>query len=64
MQRFGRDSQAIWRGTGLTTRVRRRKHQPNCEALEGRQLLSGYYVINTFSGKVLDDPGSSTSNGT
>jgi hypothetical protein len=29
----------------------------------GRQLLAGYYVINTFSGKVLDDPDFSTSNG-
>ena len=39
MQRFSRDSQASWRGTGPMTRVRRRNHQPNCEALEGWQLL-------------------------
>jgi hypothetical protein len=44
-------------------RARRRNHRPDCEALESRELLSGYYLINTFSGKVLDDPGFSTSNG-
>jgi hypothetical protein len=27
-------------------------------------LLSGYYVINAFSGKVLGNPGSSRSHGT
>jgi hypothetical protein len=45
--------------------VRRRNHQLNCEALEGRQLLSvpAFYVINNASGKVLDDPNSSTRNG-
>ena len=64
MQRFGRDSQARGRGTGPMTRVRRRNHQLNCEALESRQLLSGYYIVNAASGKVLDDPGGSTSNGT
>ena len=64
MQRFGRDSQARWRGTGPMTRVRRRNHRLNCEALESRQLLSGYYIVNASSGKVLDDPGGSTSNGT
>src|SRR5271166_6069215 len=63
MQRFGRDSQARWRGTGPMTRVRRRNHQLNCEALESRQLLSGYYIVNEASGKVLDDPAFSTSNG-
>jgi hypothetical protein len=63
MQRFGRDSQARWRGTGPMARARRRNHRPDPEALEGRQLLSGYYLINAFSGKVLDDPGFSTSNG-
>ena len=45
------------------TRLRRRNRQLNCEALESRQLLSGYYIVNAFSGKVLDDPGFSTSNG-
>jgi hypothetical protein len=45
------------------TRVRRRDHRLDCEALEGRQLLSGYYFVNAASGKVLDDPGGSTSNG-
>ena len=63
MQRFGRDSQARWRGTGPMTRVRRRNHRLNCEALESRQLLSGYYIVNEASGKVLDDPGASSSNG-
>jgi alpha-galactosidase len=63
MQRFGRDPRARWRGTGPMTRVRRRNHPLNCEALEGRQLLSGYYIVNASSGKVLDDPGGSTSNG-
>jgi hypothetical protein len=43
--------------------VRRRKDPFKFEALEGRQLLSGCYVINAFSGKVLDNPGFSTSNG-
>ena len=62
MQRFGRDSQARGRGTGPLNRVRRRNHQLNCEALESRQLLSGYYIVNVDSGKVLDDPGGSTSN--
>ena len=63
LQRFGRDRQARRRGTGPLTRVRRRNHQLNCEALESRQLLSGYYVVNESSGKVLDDPNFSTSNG-
>jgi hypothetical protein len=63
MQRFGRDRQARGRGTGPLNRMRRRNHPLNCEALEGRQLLSGYYIVNASSGKVLDDPGGSTSNG-
>jgi hypothetical protein len=58
MQRFGRDSQARWRGTGPMTRARR-NHRPDCEALDSRQLLSGYYFINASRGKVLDDPTSS-----
>jgi hypothetical protein len=28
------------------TRVRRRNYQLNCEALESRQVLSGYYIVN------------------
>ena len=64
MQRFGRDSQARRRGTGPMTRVRRRNHRLDCEALESRQLLSGYYIVNAASGKVLDDPNFSSSNGT
>jgi Peptidase A4 family/Ricin-type beta-trefoil lectin domain-like len=63
-QRFGRDSRTKWRGTGPLTRGRRRNHRLNCEALESRQLLSGYYIVNAASGKVLDDPGFSTNNGT
>ena len=63
LQRSGRDSQARGRGTGPLTRVRRRNHPLNCEALEGRQLLSGYYIINASSGKVLDNS-LSTSSGT
>jgi hypothetical protein len=55
MQRFGRDSQARRRDTGRLNRVRRRNHQLNCEALESRQLLSGYYIVNQASGKVLDN---------
>jgi hypothetical protein len=46
------------------TRVRQRKYQLNCEALESRQLLSGFYIVNAASGKVLDDPNFSTANGT
>ena len=61
-QRFGRDLQARGRGTGPMTRVRRRNRQLDCEALEGRQLLSGYYIVNEASGKVLDDPGGSSGN--
>ena len=63
LQKFGRDSQTRRRGTGSLTRARRRNHQLNCEALEGRQLLSGYYIVNAASGKVLDNS-LSTSNGT
>ena len=65
LQRFGRDSQARRRGIGAINRVRRRNHQLNCEALESRQMLSGWtcYIVNEASGKVLDDPGGSLSNG-
>jgi hypothetical protein len=64
MQRLGRDSQARRRGTGPLTRVRRRNHQLNCEALDSRQLLSAYYIASVSSGKVVDDPGGSTSENT
>jgi hypothetical protein len=66
MRRFGSDSHTRWRGTRSMTRVRRRDHPLNCDALEGRQLLSAtqYYIVNAASGKVLDDPGGSTRNGT
>ena len=37
---------------------------PRVEFLENRQLLSAYYLINAYSGKVLDDPGFSTQDGT
>ena len=60
LQRFGGESQTRRRGTGPVTRVRRRNHQPNCEALESRQLLSTYYIVNDASGKVLTDTGGST----
>jgi hypothetical protein len=60
---FGRYREARRRGTGPTTRVRRRNQQLNCETLESRQLLSGYYIVNESSGKVLDDPGGSTAKG-
>ena len=56
-QRVGRHSQE------RHARARRRNHRLNCEALESRQLLSGYYIVNASSGKVLDDPAFSTSNG-
>jgi hypothetical protein len=49
-QRFGRDRQARWRGTEPMTRVGRPNHRLNREALEGRQLLSGYYIVNASSG--------------
>ena len=62
LQRFGRDLQARGRGTGPLARVRRRNHRLNCEALEGRQLLSGFYIMNEYSGKVLDDPGAPPNN--
>ena len=63
IQRFGRDSQPRSPDTGPMTRAQRRMHRLNCEALEGRQLLSGYYISNASSGKVLDDPDFSKSNG-
>jgi hypothetical protein len=63
MRRFGRNSQARSRGTGPLNRVRRRDHPLNCEVLEGRQLLAGFYIVNEASGKVLDDPGASPNNG-
>ena len=50
--------------SGPLTRPRRRNHQLTCEALESRQMLSAYYIVNESSGKVLDDPNFSTSNGT
>jgi hypothetical protein len=61
-KRFGSDSHARWRGTGSMTRVRRRNHRLDCEALESRQLLTGYYIVNEASGKVLDDPEGSNGN--
>jgi hypothetical protein len=45
------------------SRVRHRNYQLKCEVLESRQLLSGYYIVNAFSGKMLNDPAFSTSNG-
>jgi hypothetical protein len=63
MKRFGSDSHGRRRGTGPLTRGRRRNYPLNCEALDSRQLLSGYYIVNAASGKVLDDPGFSTSEG-
>ena len=49
--------------TMLSTGVRKRNYQLNCEVLGSRQLLSGFYILNAASGKVLDDPNFSTSNG-
>jgi len=49
--------------SGRMTCLRRRNHQLTCEALESRQLLSGYYIVNEASGKVLDNS-LSTINGT
>ena len=76
MQRPGRDSQARWFGIGEpgsrlatlersrpTTRARRRNQRLNCEALEGRQMLSGFYIVNMESGLALDNTNFSTSNG-
>jgi hypothetical protein len=63
-QRFGRDPRARGRGTGPLARVRRRNHRLDCQALESRQMLSGFYIVNASSGKVLDDPDFSTGNGT
>jgi hypothetical protein len=50
-------------GAPSMTRTSRRKFQARCECLEGRQLLSGTYIINAYSGKVIEDPGFSTANG-
>ncbi len=44
------------RQSGPMTRSRRRNHQLTCEALETRQLLSGFYIANAASGLVLTDP--------
>jgi hypothetical protein len=45
---------------------RNTKHafSPACEGLEGRQLLSANYLVNSWSGKVVDDPRFSKANGT
>ena len=43
--------------------VLRRNQRLNCEALEGRQMLSGFYIVNMESGLALDDTNFSTSNG-
>jgi hypothetical protein len=43
-------------------RVPRLNHRLDCEALESRQLLAGFYIINDYSGKLLDDPGASPNN--
>ena len=48
--------------SGPMTRSRRRNHQLTCEALETRQLLSGFYITNAASGLVLTDPEFKTSN--
>jgi hypothetical protein len=45
-------------------RTIRRHSRPTLEGLENRQLLSNCYLLNVASGKVLDDPGSSTDAGT
>jgi hypothetical protein len=45
-------------------RTTKRKWCPTLEGLEGRQLLPTLYIANAASGKVLDDPGFSTANGT
>jgi len=76
LRRPGRDSLARWRGIGEpgsrlatpersrpTTRARRRNQRLNCEALESRQMLSGFYILNMESGLALDDTNFSTSNG-
>jgi hypothetical protein len=44
--------------------MRQRGFRPSAEGLETRQVLSGYYIANAASGKVLDDPGGSTVDGT
>jgi glucosylceramidase len=46
------------------TRVRQRNTRLNCEVLESRQVLSGYFIVNAASGLALDDPGFSTKSGT
>jgi hypothetical protein len=52
MKRFGSDSQARSRAAASMTRARRRNHPLNCEALESRQMLSGFYIANNHSAKV------------
>ena len=36
----------------------------NCDVPESGRLLSGYSIVNAYSGKMLDDPAFSTSDGT
>jgi hypothetical protein len=36
----------------------------NCDVPESGRLLSGYYIVDAYSGKMLDDPAFSTSDGT
>jgi hypothetical protein len=45
------------------THQRKYTFRPDCEGLEGRQLLSTY-IRNRYSGKVLDDPAFSRRDGT
>src|SRR5690242_13524294 len=45
------------------SRKQHREFRPAGEALESRQLLTSYYLMNVASGKVLDDPGFSTADG-
>ena len=36
--------------------MRRRCFRPGCEDLEGRRLLSAYYIVNAASGKATGRP--------
>jgi hypothetical protein len=37
------------------TLVRRRNYRLDCEALESKQLLAGFYIVNAASGQVLNN---------
>ncbi len=66
MKRFGRDSQARGRGTGPINRAQQMQPTTELRGPGEPEVALGvdyFYIVNEGRGKVLDDPGGSTSNG-